>query len=300
LEVLSVVVGIDVGGTKIAGAVMARDSSLRATATLPTPVAGLEMVAAVAELVERLQDECGERLLAAGVGVPSLIDSRTGRVRMTANLDLADIDVRAILQERLDMPIALENDANLAALGEHRIGAGREHGDIVLLTVGTGVGGGVIAGNKIFRGGSGTGAELGHMVVQADGPRCQRNCPNHGCLETMSSGTAIARDAGMPAEEVVRRARAGDATAIGVLDRAGRYLGVGLASLANIFNPDAFVIGGGVSAAGDLLLGPAIQEYRARALPPNAEADVVLALLGPRAGAIGAGLLAWDVVDGNG
>lgn len=234
-----------------------------------------------------------------GVGLPSLIDSRTGRVRMTANLDLADMDVVAVLRERLGIPVALDNDANLAALAEHRVGAARAFGDIVMLTVGTGVGGGAIVGGAIFHGGSGTGAELGHMVVQADGPPCQRNCPNRGCLETMCSGTAIARDAGMPAKEVVRRAREGDATAIAVLDRAGSYLGVGLSSLANIFNPDAFVIGGGVGDAGSLLLDPAIREYRARALPPNAEAHVLPAALGPRAGAIGAGLLAWDLVDGG-
>jgi glucokinase len=295
-----VVVGVDVGGTKIAGAVVARDSSLLASATLPTPVAGAELVAAVADVVDRLRAESGEELLAVGVGVPSLIDTRTGRVRMSANVDLSDIDLTAVLRDRLGVPIVLDNDANLAALGEHRVGAGREHGDIVMLTVGTGVGGGIIAGGKVFRGGSGTGAELGHMVVQADGPPCQRNCPNRGCLETMCSGTAIARDAGMPAEEVVRRAFQGDVVALAVLDRAGRYLGVGLANLANIFNPDAFVIGGGVGAAGDLMLGPAIQEYRTRALPPNAEAQVVPAALGSRAGAIGAGLLAWDLVDGNG
>lgn len=294
------VVGIDVGGTKIAGAVVARDSSLRASATLPTPVAGAELVAAVAGLVEQLSRDVGEDLEAVGVGLPSLIDSRTGRVRMSANVDLAEIDVTEILRTRLGVPISLDNDANLAALGEHRVGAGRDFGDIVLLTIGTGVGGGVVSGDAIVRGGSGTGAELGHMVVQADGPPCQRNCPNRGCLETMCSGTAIARDAGMPAEEVVRRARDGDPTAISVLARAGSYLGVGLASLANIFNPDAFIIGGGVGAAGDLLLGPAIREYRARALPPNAQAQVVPAALGPRAGAIGAGLLAWDLVDGDG
>jgi len=292
-----VVVGIDVGGTKIAGVVVARDSSPRASATLPTPKAGIELVAAVGDLVEHLRTECGEPILAVGVGLPSLIDRRTGLVRMSANVDLADIDVRAVLRERLGVPVGLDNDANLAALGEHRVGAGREHGDIVMLTIGTGVGGGIIAGDRVFRGGSGTGAELGHMVVQADGPPCQRNCTNRGCLETMCSGTAIARDAGMPAEQVVRLASEGDAAAIAVLDRAGRYLGVGLASLANIFNPDAFVIGGGVAAAGDLLLGPAVDEYRSRALPPNAEARVVPATLGPRAGAIGAGLLAWDLVD---
>lgn len=293
------VVGIDVGGTKIAGAVVARDSSLRATLTLPSPVAGAELIDALVGVVAHLRAQSSEPIQAVGLGVPSLIDAPTGRVAMTANLDLADIDVRGVLTERLGIPVALDNDGNLAALGEHRVGAGREHGDIVMLTIGTGVGGGLIIGDKIFRGANGTGAELGHMVIQTDGPRCQRNCPNHGCLETMVSGTAIARDAGMPAPEVVRRANEGDGTCLAVLAQVGRYLGAGISGLANIFNPDAFIIGGGVSAAGDLILAPAIAEYRARALPPNARAEVVLATLGPKAGMIGAGLLAWDLVDGN-
>ena len=291
------VVGVDVGGTKIAGALMARDSSPRASATLPTPVAGAGLIDAVVELVNGLRAQSDAAVAAVGVGLPSLIDAPTGRVRMSANIDLADIDVRAVLAERLGVPVAIDNDANVAALAEHRVGAGRGHDDVIMLTVGTGVGGGVIAGGRVFRGGRGTGAELGHIVVQADGPPCQRNCPNHGCLETMASGTAIARDAGMSAKEVVRLANAGDAAARAVLDRAGRYLGVGLASLANIFNPSAFLIGGGVGAAGDLLIAPARGEYRARALPPNAEALVIPAALGPTAGAIGAGLLAWELVD---
>jgi glucokinase len=292
-----VVVGVDVGGTKIAGALMARDSSPRASATLPTPVAGAELVDAVVELVTGLRDQSDETVVAVGVGLPSLIDAPTGRVRMSANVDLADIAVRAVLAERLGVPVAIDNDANLAALAEHRAGAGRGHDDLIMLTVGTGVGGGVIAGGRLFRGGRGTGAELGHVVVQSDGPPCQRNCPNRGCLETMASGTAIARDAGRPAEEVVRLAHAGDRAALSVLDRAGRYLGVGLASLANIFNPSVFLIGGGVGAAGDLLIVPAREEYRARALPPNAEAEVGPAALGPTAGMIGAGLLAWELVE---
>ena len=295
-----VVVGVDVGGTKIAGEVVARDCSSLASADLPTPVHGPELLEAVAGLVERLRAGSPEPVVAVGVGIPSLIDSRTGRVAMSANVDLADVDVVGILGARLGLPVAVDNDANVAALAESRIGAGRGRGDIVMLTLGTGVGGGVIVDGRIFHGGSGTGAELGHMVVQADGPPCQRNCPNHGCLETMASGTAIARDAGMPAEEVVRLATAGDPNALEVLARSGRYLGVGLASLANIFNPDAFVIGGGAAAAGEFVLGPARAEYRARALPPNAQADVLPAALGPAAGAIGAALIAWDLVDRDG
>lgn len=292
-----VVVGVDVGGTKIAGAVIARDSSSLASVTLPSPKAGPALLDAVAEVVRRLRAAVADEVAAVGIGIPSLIDATTGRARMSANLDLAETDVGAELRARIGLPVAVDNDANLAALAEHRVGAGRGRGDIVLLTIGTGVGGGVIVGGKVFRGGNGTGAELGHMVVQADGPPCQRNCPNRGCLETMASGTAIARDAGRPAKEVVALANAGDAEAIAVLDRVGRFLGVGLASLANIFNPDAFLIGGGVSAAGELLLAPARDEYRRRALPPNAQADVLTAALGPEAGAIGAGLLAWDLVE---
>ena len=291
------VVGVDVGGTKIAGALVARDISPRASSTLPTPVAGSALIDAVVELVDGLRAQSDDALVAVGVGLPSLIDAPTGRVRMSANVDLADIDVRAVLADRLGVPVAIDNDANVAALAEHRVGAGVGHDDVIMLTVGTGVGGGVIAAGQVFRGGRGTGAELGHVVVQADGPPCQRNCPNRGCLETMASGTAIARDAGMPAEEVVQLAHAGDATARAVLDRAGRYLGVGLASLANIFNPGVFLIGGGVGAAGELLIAPAREEYRARALPPNAEAQVIAAALGPTAGAIGAGILAWELVE---
>jgi glucokinase len=296
-----VVVGVDVGGTKIAGAVVARDSSVRASMTLPTPLAGPDLLDAIVATVEHLRREAGEEVAAVGVGIPSLIDSRTGIVQMTVNVDLAQVDVRGILGRRLDVPVCVDNDGNLAALSEHRVGAARDVGDIVLVAVGTGVGGGIIVDGGILRGGSGTGAEVGHMVVQADGPRCQRNCPNRGCLETMASGTAIARDAGRPAAEVVARARSGDRDALGVLERAGRYLGVGLANLANIFNPDAFVIGGGVAvSAGRLMLDPAEEEYRSRALPPNATAPVLPAQLGPGAGMIGAGLLAWDLVDGSG
>lgn len=292
-----VVVGVDVGGTKIAGALLARDSSPRASATLPTPVAGTELIDAVVDLVNGLRARSDEPLVAVGVGLPSLIDAPTGRVRMSANVDLAEIDVRATLTERLGVPVTIDNDVNVAVLAEHRVGAGVGHDDVVMLTVGTGVGGGVIAAGRVFRGGRGTGAELGHIVVQADGPPCQRNCPNRGCLETMASGTAIARDAGMSAREVVKRAQSGDPDARAILKRAGRYLGVGLASLANIFNPSAFLIGGGVGAAGDLLIVPARDEYRARALPPNAGAEVVAAALGPTAGTIGAGLLAWEYAE---
>jgi glucokinase len=189
-----------------------------------------------------------------------------------------------------------------------------------MLTLGTGIGGGLVLDGVVFRGGRGTGAELGHVTVQFDGPPCQGNCPNHGCLETYVSGTAIAREARARAEArpdggLAEAARAGatldaalvgelalggDADAREVLERAGRYLGAGLAGLANTFNPDAIVIGGGVATVGDLLLDPAREEFRARALWPNADAPILPAAFGPEGGLLGAAALARDLLVARG
>ena len=290
------VVGVDVGGTKMAGAVVARDSSVLASLNLHTPKEAEPLLDALADLVRRLCAASPEPVRAVGVGLPSTIDAG-GMVLFSTNIDLHHVDAGAELRARIGLPVAIDNDGNLAAMAEHRLGAGRGSDAVVMLTIGTGIGGGVILDGRPMRGGSGTGAELGHMVVKADGPPCQWHCPNHGCLETMASGTAIARDGGAPAEEIVARATAGDAGAVATLERAGQYLGVGLASLANVLNPDVFVIGGGVmGGAGELLLGPARREYRSRALPPNATAPVVPATLGTGAGVLGAALLAADAV----
>lgn len=293
------VVGIDVGGTKIASAVVGRDGTVSRKASRPTPTDGQELLDVLVEVIDHYRVGT-EPLEAVGIGLPSLIHQPAGIVEVTANIDLANVPVRDELTRRTGVPIALDNDGNLAALAEHRIGAGKGHDDMILIAVGTGVGGGIISAGQLVRGGRGTGAEVGHMVVQADGPPCQRNCPNRGCLETMASGTAIARDAGMPTPDVVERARGGDPKATAVLTKAGQYLGVGIANLANLFAPSLFVIGGGVGAAGDLLIAPAEREYRSRALPPNANAEVVPAELGNTAGVVGAGLLAWDRVDAGG
>jgi glucokinase len=180
-----------------------------------------------------------------------------------------------------------------------------------MLTIGTGIGGGLILDGEIYRGSTGAGAELGHIVVQEDGPPCQGNCPNHGCVETFASGTAIAREGTVVAKRepdsalgkalekgpivgktVTELAIEGDPLAREVIAEAGRHLGVALASLANIFDPDLFVIGGGVSVVGDLMLDPAREELRTRALPPMNRAPVHLAELGPEAGMIGAAAMA--------
>lgn len=289
------VVGVDVGGTKMAGAVVARDSSVLASLNLQTPKDGDALLDALADLVRRLAAGSPEPVRSVGVGLPSTIDA-DGIVRFSTNIDLRDVDAGAELCARTGLPVVIDNDANLAAMAEHRLGAGRGYESIVMLTIGTGIGGGVILGGRPMRGGSGCGAELGHVVVKSDGPPCQRHCPNHGCLETMASGTAIARMGGAPAEEIVARAAGGDPAAAITVALAGRYIGVALSSLANVLNPEVFVIGGGVMAAGELLLDPAREEYRSRALPPMATAPVVAAELGPDAGMLGAALLAAEAI----
>ncbi len=293
------VIGVDVGGTKIAAAAVARDSSLSGAVRLPTPKDGQALLDAVAEAVRLVADRTGPPQ-AVGIGLPSLIEQPAGIVRMTANADLAGVDAKSELVRRIGVPVVLDNDGNLATIAEHACGAGSGYDTVVMLTLGTGVGAGVIVDGRPMRGGHGRGAELGHMVIQADGPRCQRNCPNRGCLETMVSGTAVARDAGMDAPTLVQRARDGNPVALELLRRTGRSLGVGLANLANIFSPDVFVIGGGFGAAArELIVDPAIAEYRARALGPNADAAVLPARLGADAGVVGAGIVAWQMVDGG-
>jgi glucokinase len=313
VRLLGVVVGVDIGGTKLAAGLVGEGPQPLATLRTPTPRGADALIDALVALVEGLAAQAPEPIEAVGVGLPSLIDQRARRAVMSVNVDLADLDVVALLEERLQLPVAIDNDANLAALAEHRAGAGLGLANIVLLTIGTGIGGGVIIDGEPFRGSRGTGAELGHMVVQADGPACQGRCPGRGCLETMASGTAIARDARAHAERrpdgalaaaarrdhgelrgpaVMALARQGDADALAVVEGAARHLGAGLASIANIFNPDALIVGGGVGEAGEVLLRPAREEYVRRALPPNAAAPVLQARFGNEAGVVGAALLA--------
>jgi glucokinase len=204
-------------------------------------------------------------------------------------------------------------------LAEAVHGAAKGARDAITLTIGTGIGGGIWLDGRIYRGSTGAGAELGHMVVDFDGPPCQGNCPGRGCVETLASGTAIAREGSeaalanpdsvlgemigksgeLTAEQVHRAAVEGDEVAIGVIETAGRYLGAALVSLVNLFEPEVVVVGGGAMAMGELLLGPARQEVRDRALRPMRETPVVPAVLGPDAGMIGAATLARIEAEGR-
>ncbi len=294
-----IAIGVDVGGTKIAAAAVKRDSSRSAARVLPSPKDGGDLLERVVEAVLAVADEAGGPVVGVGVGLPSQVEFSTGYVRGSANLDLADVAAGEMLGDRLPYPVVIDNDANVAALAEQRVGAGRGQENIVMLTIGTGVGGGVVIDGAIVRGGYGRGMELGHVTVEPDGPPCQRNCPNHGCLETMVSGTAIARDAGMPAPDAVREALAGDAHCRAVLHRAGRYLGVGIAGLVNIFAPDMVVVGGGVGFADGLMYDEAEREFLERVLPSNVRTPIVAATLGNHAGVVGGGLLAWETFGGR-
>jgi glucokinase len=223
-----------------------------------------------------------------------------------------------VMHERLGLPVYIDNDGNVTTLVETRFGAAKGATDVVGLTIGTGIGGGLVLNGRVYRGHWGAGAELGHMVVDEDGPRCQGNCPNRGCLEAVASGTAIGREGVLAAEEepdselghalagdqpitgalVTTLALGGDEVSRIVLGHVGRQLGVGLSSISNIFNPEVIVIGGGAMAAGDLLLEPAREELRARGLPPNRDqVEVRPAKFGPEAGMLGAAVMALDELE---
>jgi glucokinase len=311
-------IGVDMGGTKLlAGAV---DAGFGVLHRSQRTVAGLDQSALIDTAVDAVleaREAAGGEISAVGFGIPCLMDQRTGIGVVAVNLPLANIAFADVMTERLGMPVFVDNDGNLAALAEHRAGAARGCSEAVVLTVGTGIGGGLILGDRLYRGAIGSGAELGHVVIEMDGPRCQGNCPNHGCVEALASGTALAREAVRVAGEqpdsglgqalrdgreivgplVTELAHDGDAAALEVVELIGRRLGVALASYVNIFNPQVIVIGGGVIAAGELLLAPARQVVAERALPPSKnEVRIVGAHFGVEAGMIGAAALAFDGV----
>lgn len=310
------VIGVDLGGTKlVAGAV---DDALGVRHRVHRSARGEDqatVLATVVDAVEEVRRAAPGEVAAVGIGIPSLIDQRTGVAVMAVNLPLHDVAFADVMTERLGLPVFVDNDANVAMLAEHRFGAARGASVAALLTVGTGIGGGLVIDGEVFRGAIGAGAELGHMVVDVDGPPCQGNCPNHGCLEAVASGSAMAREAlrvarAVPASGLGRALAAGreisgmlvtelahdgDAAAREVVALIGARLGVGITSLVNIFNPEVVVVGGGVIAAGDLLLDPAREVVAARALRPSRdEVRIVRAHFGAESGMLGAAALALE------
>lgn len=307
-------IGVDLGGTKLLIGAVGEDGAILHRRVASS--AGLSAEQVMALLEAELEIALAERpdVAAIGLGIPCTIDRRHGVCVSAANLPLRDVPVRRIIAERFGLPVALDNDANAAVVAEHRTGVARGASNVVMLTIGTGIGGGLIIDGRLYRGSSGAGAELGHIVVDIDGPPCQARCPNRGCIEAIASGTALEAEAveaaalapdsrlgaalaagrAIDGRLVIELADDGDRVAIEVVATIGRRLGAALSGLANAFDPDLIVIGGGVIAAGEHLLGPAREVVRARALVPQNRVPVEAAAHGPDAGMIGAALLGRD------
>jgi len=309
------VIAVDLGGTKLLAGVLNEDGVIVKRTVRPTAVESQE--ALLAELDGAIGELLEDDVSAIGVGLPSTIDQRVGRAVASVNIPLAGIDFREHLTTRFGLPAAIENDANAAALAEHRFGAGRGSRHMIMLTLGTGVGGGLILNGELYRGAVGAAGELGHITLDIDGPPCQGTCPGFGHLEALASGTAtdhLAKelaaerpdgDLGRAAAEgrtvdarlAVDLAAEGPGDARELLERVGFILGTGIASYVNVFNPELVVIGGGFARAGDLLFDPARKVVAERALLPARElVRIVPAVLGFEAGLIGAGLVGFEAL----
>ena len=298
------VIGVDLGGTKILAGVVDRTGTVFARAQRPTPRSSQsDLLAALDEVVGELL--AGEpRVAALGFGIPSTIDQRHGRAVVSVHVPLADLDFRDRMASSFRLPVGIDNDANAAAIAEWALGAGRGTRHMVMLTLGTGIGGGLILDGRPYRGSIGAAAELGHIVVEHDGRPCGGTCTGRGHLEALASGTTadeLAADeygAGADAHELVRRAAAAEPVARKLLADIGRRLGSGIGTLVNVFNPELVVVGGGFAAAGDLVLAPAREIVHREALAPARDlVRIVPAQLGPDAGMVGAALVGFEALE---
>ncbi len=285
------VIAVDLGGTKILAGLMDRDGVVYETVERPTVTSS--QPALLDELVEAVRSLPQDGVRAVGFGIPSRIDHETGVVLEAVNIPLRDVPFRRVMRDRLELPVGMENDATCAAYGEYHFGAGKGTRNLVVLTLGTGVGGGVIANRELLHGWT----ELGHIVIVEDGEPCQGSCTGRGHVEAYCSGRA--------ADRIAQRVLGGDANAHDLvaarhpaLDMIGRHLGTAIGSLVNVFGPERVVIGGGFGiAAGPQLLEAARPAILRESLAPGGEdLDLALASLGARAGLIGAGLIAFEAV----
>ena len=306
-------VGVDIGGTKIAAGVVTHTGHILDRTRVPTPPDDESAtLAALFEVVDGLRDR-DPAVEAIGLGAAGLVEWPGGHARWAPHNSYRRMELRRLLHERTGLPTSVDNDANAAAWAEHRFGAGAGGGDLVLVTVGTGIGGGLVLDGRLHHGEHGFAGELGHLIVDPEGDRCP--CGNRGCLEAMASGltlgrlgreaaaadpagrlAALANEAGGPVtgEVVFAAASEGDKAALVLFERVGHWLGVGIASLVTIFDPDLVVVGGGVAATGELLLAPARASFEryVHARPHRDLPPVVPARLGPDAGLVGAATLA--------
>jgi len=311
---LGLAIGVDIGGTKIAAGVVDDSGRILEQQRVQSPVADVRAVEeAIASLVTTLRER--HEVEGIGLGVAGHIDRDRARVLFAANLVWQNVDLKHDLEERLALPVVVENDANAAAWGEYTFGAAADADDLLLVTVGTGVGGGIVLGGSLQRGAFGIAAEIGHVRIERNGREC--TCGQRGCLEQYASGSALVRSAREAASKdpanagavlaaaggdvdaitgplLTELALAGDAFAVEQLAELGHWLGEGIAVIAAVLDPGVVVIGGGVSEAGDLLLKPAEAAFRAHltAGSHRPQAEFRLAMLGNSAGLVGSADLA--------
>jgi glucokinase len=318
------IIGVDLGGTNIrVAAISMQGTVLRRTKQATDPEAGKDLV--IEKLLQMLEAalkrerEAGRRPQAVGIGAPGVIFVRRGVIVSSPNLpDWVEVPLKAIVRRRISLPVVVENDANAAAYGEKWVGAGKGAHSLICLTLGTGVGGGIILNGRVWHGEDGMAAELGHTTVNPDGPQCK--CGNTGCLEVYASATGIVREVQrhliredsilktsfqgredvFNARDVFRAAKAGDLVCLRVIHQMGRYLGIGIANMVNTFNPQIIVISGGVTAAWRDFIPIVKEEVTVRAFKvPRIRAKIVRAKLGDDAGVIGAAGAALQAMKGR-
>ncbi|MBS7132567.1 MULTISPECIES: ROK family protein [Clostridium] len=306
------VIGVDLGGTKISTAISTIEGNILANVVLPTKAEEGE-VAVLGRIIQSIDEVIVgsstsiDEVEAIGIGSPGPLDAKKGIIITTPNLPFKDYNLVQPLKEKYNIPVYLDNDANAAAIGEYMFGAGKGKESIIYFTVSTGVGGGAVLDGKVYRGHTSNALEIGHTTVDPNGPRC--NCGNLGCLEAMSSGTAIAKKGKeavstnvetslkkydtITSYEVFKEAEAGDEVAKDIIDNALTYLGIGVANAIATFDPEMIIIGGGVSKAGDIVFDTVKKVVNKRCFKSMAEScEIVPAGLGSDAGVVGAVALA--------
>ncbi|AKN33870.1 glucokinase [Clostridium carboxidivorans P7] len=306
------VIGIDLGGTKISGAIADFNGDIISKYIIPTnshegEKVVLERITTVIEKVIEESKVDKDKILAIGIGSPGPLDAKKGIILTTPNLPFKNFNIVKPLEDKFNIPVHLDNDANAAAIGEYVFGAGQGTNNMVFITVSTGIGGGAILNGKIYRGNTCNALEIGHTTIEKDGPKC--NCGNYGCAEALASGTAIGRSAKEAVErgektslssyekitayEVFKEAEKGDAAAQKVRDKALNYLGICVANVIASFDPEMVIIGGGVSKGGNIVFQKVKEVVSKRCFKAMSEnTKIVPAALGTDAGVIGAVALA--------
>ncbi|MEV7086620.1 ROK family glucokinase [Streptomyces sp. NPDC093085] len=310
---MGLTIGVDIGGTKIAAGVVDEEGTILETHKVPTPRTPDSIVDAICTAVSGAGE--GRQIEAVGIGAAGYVDDKRATVLFAPNIDWRHEPLKDKVEQRIGLPVVVENDANAAAWGEYRFGAGQGHDDVICITLGTGLGGGIIIGNKLRRGRFGVAAEFGHIRVVPDGLLC--GCGSQGCWEQYASGRALVRYArqranatpenagillglgdgtvdGIEGRHISAAARAGDPVAIDSFRELARWAGAGLADLASLFDPSAFIVGGGVSDEGELVLDPIRKSFRRWLIGGEwrQHAQVLAARLGGEAGLVGAADLA--------